>query len=147
MWMHCLESLHWEHKTVYSNVALDIKYTGGGQQASAGLISVCDVAEMLVTECVLLLTCQHLNNNNSNTYMHAPIIPHTHTHTLFCCDYCCVIKCNSVCVCVRLRVFREQKRVAKAIMSSQEEAFWRLYRPPVSPSATYYLESKTTKAA
>ena len=30
------------------------------------------------------------------------------------------------------RIFREQKRVAKAIMSSQEEAYWRLQRPPVS---------------
>ncbi len=29
------------------------------------------------------------------------------------------------------RIFREQKRVAKAIISSQEEAFWRLHRPPV----------------
>ena len=33
-------------------------------------------------------------------------------------------------------MFREQKRVAKAIMSSQEEAFWRLYRPPVSDSVS-----------
>lgn len=29
-----------------------------------------------------------------------------------------------------VRIFREQKRVAKAIMSSQEEAYWRLRRPP-----------------
>ncbi len=36
-------------------------------------------------------------------------------------DYC--LNCH--------RIFREQKRVAKAIISSQEEAFWRLHRPPV----------------
>lgn len=34
-----------------------------------------------------------------------------------------------------VRVFREQKRVARAIMSSQEEAFWRLYRPPPGESS------------
>ena len=30
------------------------------------------------------------------------------------------------------RIFREQKRVAKVIIGSQEEAYWRLVRPPVS---------------
>jgi hypothetical protein len=31
-----------------------------------------------------------------------------------------------------VKIFREQKRVARAIMNSQEEAFWRLHRPAVS---------------
>ena len=30
------------------------------------------------------------------------------------------------------RIFREQKSIARGIISSQEEAFWRLHRPPVS---------------
>ncbi len=36
-----------------------------------------------------------------------------------------------------VRVFREQKRVAKVIIGSQEEAFWRLHRPPV---CTLYID-------
>ncbi|XP_064406402.1 regulator of G-protein signaling 7-like [Halichondria panicea] len=34
-----------------------------------------------------------------------------------------------------VKIFREQKRVAKAIISSQEEAFWRLHRPPPGSSS------------
>ena len=36
----------------------------------------------------------------------------------------------AVCV-VYDRVFREQKRMAKVIIGSQEESYWRLTRPPV----------------
>ena len=57
---------------------------------------------------------------------------HTHTHTPYP---------NLCCLC---RVFREQKRVARAIMSSQEEAFWRLYRPPVSSTSHFNKQCQTT---
>ena len=44
------------------------------------------------------------------------------------------------------RVFREQKRVAKAIIGSQEEAYWRLQRPPVSAGIHRSLDVYGTKA-
>ena len=38
------------------------------------------------------------------------------------------------------RIFREQKRVAKVIIGSQEEAYWRLVRPPVSNCVCVWRE-------
>lgn len=42
-----------------------------------------------------------------------------------------------------VKIFREQKRVAKAIISSQEEAFWRLHRPP--PGSSSVSDSTLTR--
>ena len=46
-----------------------------------------------------------------------------------CQSFCVRVSMCFLCVC---RIFRDQKRVARAVMNSQEEAFWRLHRPAVS---------------